>query len=98
MNNDIPQPKFSIGEQVILQSKAYPECNGEATVLDILPTVGAVDRKGVLTVQGGYSYKLTIETPEQYRYWHELALRKKHDGSEFTFDQLMSTLKQPCNV
>ncbi len=30
--------------------------------------------------------------------WEEKYLRKKNDGSEFTFDQLVSTLKQPCNV
>lgn len=97
MNNDTPQPKFSAGEQVILQSKAYPEYNGEATVLEIHPTTGGTNREGVRTVQGGYAYKLTIESPVSWG-WHELALRKKHDGSEFTFDQLMSTLKQPCNV
>ncbi len=98
MNNNIPQPKFSVGEQVILQSKAYPEYNGEAIVLAIRPTAGGVNREGVRAIEGGYAYHLTIDSPNAYTGWHELALRKKHDGSEFTFDQLMSTLKQPCNV
>ena len=29
-------PKYSVGELVILQSKENPDCNGECTVLQVL--------------------------------------------------------------
>lgn len=92
MNNNIPQPKFSVGEQVILQSKGCPELNGDCVVLEVDTNFD----------DGIPGYRLTIPCTKDDEgfdiLWCQTALRKKHDGSEFTFDQLMSTLKQPCNV
>ncbi len=93
MNNDIPQPKFSVGEQVITYSKSFPELSGKIeTVVDCYFAKNAEVMTGEKYT--GWVYGLEGLTFDAC----ETALRKKHDGSEFTFDQLMSTLKQPCNV
>lgn len=95
MNNHIPQPKFSVGEVVILQPYLAPHLHGKQVTIKDLDYAS-----GFLT--NGQSYKgwcyWTDEKYEEYDGLMEASLRKKHDGSEFTFDQLMSTLKQPCNV
>lgn len=90
--------KFSVGEEVILQSKAYPEFNGEAVVLEVFCSTGGVDRDGIRFIEGGYAYMLTIKSPTIGRKWHEAALRKKHQPSEFTFNSLMDNLKLPQKV
>ena len=80
------RPKFEVGEVVLLQSKDFPECNGECTVLDIADHVvhGAV-------------YKLNINHNVEgwMDYWKESALRKKHTPGEMTFDNLMASLSSP---
>lgn len=96
MNNDIPQPRFSVGEQVVLQPSYFPEIYGQIDTVDLSYFVS-----NQTTVSGntytGWVYKLEIGAKDCIDFV-ESALRKKHDGSEFTFDQLMSTIKQPCNV
>ena len=80
------RPKFEVGEVVLLRSVNFPECNGEATVLDIIE-----DRTFV------YAYKLTISHHADgfLEYWGEPALRKKHTPGEMTFDNLMASLSSP---
>ena len=89
------KPLFEIGEEVILQSKNHPECNGEAVVISYMPSSGGVDRYGVKQVVGGFAYKLTIDSPLPNKLWHELAIKKKHKPSEMSFEELMNFLKSP---
>lgn len=92
------KPLFEVGEEVILQSKAYPEYNGEAVVISYKVSTGGIDRDGVKHVDGGFSYRLTIDSPVPNRMWHELAIKKKHKPSEMSFDGLMSFLKSPVKT
>lgn len=92
-------PKFSVGEVVLLDSKSYPEFNGEAIVLGIVPTSAGIDREGERVYVGqSCAYRLTIDAPVLNKCWHELALRKKHNPGEMTFESLMSSLNHPVNV
>ena len=97
------KPIFSVGEQVILQSKNFPKYNGEYTVLEIIsPSEYKSRYPGILTYDEWY-YEITTETFElNFGYFtrasKESALRKKHQGSEFSFTELMNVLKLPQQV
>jgi len=111
MNNHIPQPKFSVGEKVLRQAPEpyYTKFNGEYVVVSVMTKQEYENLvPGVLAI-GDFYYTLDglrIEVENLFgeksgvvsSHTAERFLRKKHDGSEFTFDQLMSTLKQPCNA
>lgn len=102
--------KFNTGEVVILQSISEPQKNGEYTVRAVLYegseyTCRQTNRRVRKSVEGA-SYLLeetfTLGVSEQGDLlecpWAESALRKKHDGSSFSFSQLMDTLKQPSLI
>lgn len=103
------QPKFSVGEVVILQSRDVPNFNGEYTVEQIL-SVGEVyscrltGEKLVKADNGSpYAYRLFGLCPEQEKtgwevVWNEVALRKKHQPGEMTFEGLIMSLSNPVNV
>ena len=78
--------KFTTGEEIILQSKDFPDCNGEYTVVEVAehPIHGPV-------------YKLDIDHKvDGYNdFWKESALRKKHTPGELSFDDLMFSLSSP---
>lgn len=80
------RPKFAVDEVIILQSKDFPDCNGEYMVLDIgdHPLHGPI-------------YKLDIDHKvDGYNdYWKESALRKKHTPGELGFEDLMFSLSSP---
>lgn len=83
------KPYFSINEEVILQSVEFPQYNGEYIVKDFL--VNRFD---------GYVYDLgfKIDNPIDGRsdhLWKQSVLRKKHQPSEMTFHELMSSLNVP---
>lgn len=86
------QPKFKVGEEVILQSRSYPELNGETVILSVHGAKCGMNRDGVIVVEGGFSYLLTIESPIECKRWHELAVKKKHKPSEFDFQSLITNL------
>lgn len=92
------EPLFSVGEEVLLQSKAYPEYNGEAVVIFYSPSAGGIDREGVRHIQGGFAYKLSIDSPVPNKMWHETALKKKPKPSELSFQELVSSLKTPIKT
>lgn len=82
-------PKFAVGEVVILQSEQKPEFNGECEVIKVL-SYGEVH--GFQKVNAAaFGYVLTVND----ELWSELALRKKHQPGELSFDKLMSSLSQP---
>lgn len=94
---------FEVGEEVILCSKTFPELNGEAVVLMLVKAGAAkfncphcgrdLSSKRVK----GKTYYLSIPSKnEDYGCcapWAESALRKKHKGSDFSFNQIMSEIK-----
>lgn len=92
------EPKFKVGEEVILQSDNYPEVNGECVVLSVEPFSGTTRGRNGTTVKGeAFSYRTTIEAPSGLP-WNQIALRKKHKPSDQSFDQIISSLKQPQKV
>lgn len=80
------RPKFAVGEEVLLRSKDFPECNGEYTITELKPH--SLD---------GYIYKLDVHHHVEGKsdYWCESALRKKHQPGEISFDDLMASLSSP---
>lgn len=97
------EPKFKVGEEIILQSKNQPESNGEYTVIDVI-TDGKVfecritGNKMRRTGRYGVGYMLDgaiakgesgMETS-----WAESALRKKYPPSEYSYTELMDKLKE----
>lgn len=78
-------PKFSVGEIVILQSKHYPALNGEYTVTQVIHEPN-FDWDGNLV---DYGYNLAGSTIS----WAEHALRKRHQKGDMSFKELMSDLK-----
>jgi hypothetical protein len=98
-------PKFSVGEVVILQSETMPECNGEYSVLIVVtgkmsyecPVTGEI----IISVADGIGYVLdgghTDDTGTCCQ-WGEWALRKKHQPGEHSFTDLMASLKNPVSV
>lgn len=103
------QPKFSVGEEVILQSKDCSKYNGDYIISGII-------YDGVLyncRITGlpykssgfnwGYILSVARQDPEdpfgREIVWGETALRKKHKPSEFKdFTSLMDSLKLPQKV
>jgi hypothetical protein len=98
------QPKFSVGEQVILQSKGKPQYNGEYIVQGIaMPGkfYRGIEQPVYCTI--GYDLGIVItenflDVRDGYSLWCESALRKKHQPSTESFSQIMNGLKQPQNV
>lgn len=83
------RPKFEVGEEVILQSIDFPECNGEYSVQEV-SYFDAV----------GFCYRLDLDHKVVGRLdlWVESSLRKKHKPSRMSFDDLMSSLKTTSHV
>lgn len=83
-------PKFSIGEAVIIDCKALPEFDGtEHTITDIsLVTFSDHNNTELLCYKLGFTYEW--QGDKEYPYWAEWSLKKKHEGSDFSFTQLMA--------
>jgi len=71
---------FSVGEEVLLVSEDFPELNGETVVLEVIEPDDDRDTWG---------YELAVDADYSDSYWYEIALRKKHYPSSFTFEQLI---------
>lgn len=84
---------FSMGEEVLLQSKSCPELNGECIILEVRESKSTYGMHLGKIVDLGtpYGYKTTIPCPTEY--WSEVALRKKHKPSEDSYQKLMDKLK-----
>ena len=92
------EPKYSVGEVVILQSTMMPELNGEYEVeccfakQDWYICALTGDKQRVT----GLGYRLHGLTPDVGGWealFKETALRKKHQGSDDSFEEMMSKLK-----
>jgi hypothetical protein len=94
---------FEVGERVRLVSKSLPQYNGEYTVDRVLQEGevynSRIDGKPLRNNGGGYSYLLDkpFISPRHSSgevCWDESALRKIYPPSNFSFEQLLSELKQ----
>lgn len=84
-----PQPYFSIGEEVVVQSSFSPEHNGEDIIESMM--YGTVTLKDDTTYEG-WLYITEQQTDKTLSYI-EPSLRKKHKPSDESFHSLMSSLK-----
>jgi len=93
------QPKFAVGEIVILQSKRFPELNGEYPVVDVLaPGESArVDGVPLVNDQGGFGYNLGCRAVGHSGWWCESALRKRHQPGEYSWKDLKTILQLPVS-
>ena len=97
-------PKFSVGEVVILQSADNPKCNGETTVLQVLNDgdryICHVTGRRVRN-EAGLAYVLDVDildATETCMQWDECAIRKKHQPGEHSFNDLMASLNSKSIV
>lgn len=96
------KPLFSIGETVIRQAPStnYLEGNGEYVVCGI---TDAQDAKNLYSANWGASgfyyeldgFSVMLDNGLVSNHSHESFLKKKHKPSDQSFDQIMSSLKQP---
>lgn len=82
---------FEVGEIVILESKFYPELNGEYPVLAVEWSDG-VCTTTLNYLPEAFGYELPVTTVAG-GLWEESALRKKHRPSSEDFQSMMDTLK-----
>lgn len=90
------QPLFSVGEEVVIQSVDYPECNGDAAILGVVvrkTTIMLRAKTGKMEDSGSYySYRLSIDNGRNN--WVERALRKKHKPADEGYRELISRLNK----
>lgn len=82
---------FEVGEAVILQSKYFPEHNGEYVVQDV-DFDKYKDMSGVIAEQ--YTYNLGFST-ERGPWWKETSIKKKQEPGDMGYKELMASLKSP---
>ena len=95
-------PYFSVGEEVILQSKDEPQLNGEyvvEAVFDEGETASTSPGKTWVNVNGyGYflegEYHTHPDSDCPRVLWTESALRKKHKPSTDSFTEMMSNIDE----
>ena len=101
------KPIFSVGEQVIRHAPVFTQHNGEYVVLGIISSeeYEALHPMVVFTntIPGEYFYELEgfgvkLRDGSISKHTAESFLRKKHQGSEFSFTELMDVLKLPQQV
>lgn len=89
---------FEVGEEVILVSKDCPELNGEAIVISIAPsgTYNCPHCESRNFRDESLAYYLNVKSTVKQKCcspWAESCLRKKHKGSDFSFDEMMKEIK-----
>lgn len=98
-------PKYSVGELVILQSREYPEYNGEYYVNKILDK----GEHSKCRITANVHYCIPTHGPNSYLlsephlnkdtglevFWAECALRKKHEPSQMSFQSLIQSINSP---
>jgi hypothetical protein len=101
------KPLFEVGEEVILQSRDAPQLNGEATVLNVYqegecyvcPCCGGKVRASSLSYYLDVGLKCRVINGAEYNAcFKEEALRKKPKPSDFSFNELMSELKDKQTI
>lgn len=95
-------PKFEVGEEVILESKKYPDLNGEYFIHQVLypedvcncRLSGVVIKRGVESETFAYllDKPLCSDRTDIEGLVRESSLRKKHKPAEMSFSALMQAL------
>ena len=93
--NNIPTPYFSVGEEVILESKDLPEYNGEYVVQSKMYGLF----KDVLTGNIGncwlYGLGFTAKYGDsEFSLWAQATLRKKYPPSEMSFSEMLESFNK----
>lgn len=93
------QPKFSVGEVVILQSRSAPELNGEYPVLDVCLPGESTPVDGVMkkNMAANSAYLLEVAGPHGSNWWSESVLRKRHQPGEHSWQDLKTILHLPVS-
>lgn len=94
---------FSVGEEVLVQSKNYPHINGEYTIAEILTNSQACQRIGydklptfistAYFVMQGLNFSDKLGLGINFDFVCYTAVRKKHRLSSEDFQSMMDTLK-----
>lgn len=98
------EPKFSVGEVVILQSKSSPEFNGEYYIACVVfkgqSLICRITGFKYISNCFGYLLNKSFDAEDSCleALWCESALRKKHQPGEMTFEGLIMSLNNPVNV
>ena len=101
-------PKYSVGESVILQSISHPEYNGEYTVEKVIKngdTFVCRSTGALITRMNnpGFGYilnEVVITGKNVFGFvveaaWRESALRKCHEPSQMSFQSLIQSINSP---
>ena len=88
-------PKYSLGEIVILNSPSYPQYNGEYTVVGISKSGEVYKGKIVQAGDKNWYYDLGFNTPKykEFSLWNEICLLKKHESSKMSFQSLIQSIQ-----
>lgn len=96
---------YEVGECVILQSEDYPQYNGEYTVFEIILRgsaarcrISGVDQQAISSFVYALDQPLRSDKTGREVFFLQSALRKKHEPSQQSFKDLMTTLKSPQKV
>jgi len=88
--------KFHVGEEIILESKAHSQYNGEYTIVAVVPPESFY--KDFVITEKSWGYDLGFVIPDgQTRIvtlWKESALRKKYKPSSESYSELLKSLKR----
>ncbi len=84
------QPYFQVGEEVILQSKHFPQVNGDYIIEDLEWMENHVSSATGEKLPSMFVYSL-INCDGQ---WAEFVLKKKYPPSSQGFNELISSVKQ----
>jgi hypothetical protein len=91
---------FEVGEEVILCSKNQPNLNGESVVIKSASGSTILNcphcEKRIEITSPGFGYFLKIKSNSIHgccQPFDESAIRKKHKGSKFSFNEMISEIK-----
>jgi hypothetical protein len=94
---------YEVGEVVLLRSRELPEYDGEYVVQKVYaPNEWTIDSTGS-QYNGSHTYSYALGFSFEWGKgvcdaWQQTALRKKHEPSQQSFKDLMTTLKSPQKV
>lgn len=95
-------PKYSVGEVIILQSRSLPEYNGEYVVQNIYkPGEKKMCQAGSnIAITDPYRFTYDLGFSFEWRgavisTFQEVALRKKHEPSQMSFQSLIQGINNP---
>jgi len=91
-------PKFAVGEDVLIVSVRHPEINGSQATIGSRKYYATYISSDGTDLGSSYGYVVIPDPTNNPKgsIWHESSLRKR--PSDFTFNELMDSLKAPVPV